>query len=264
MAQQGNNIFSKEDEKMAAFLKERNLDHANRVSAEVHPRNTLYTRFGKRALDLIIITPVILVLSPVYLVLALLNLIDMGKPILYKQTRYGYRGRHYNMLKFRSMKNITDSEGRQLPPSQRLTKYGRFIRKFSLDELPNMFNIFMGEMSIIGPRAVPIFYMERMSERHKMMSAVRPGLECPRMINIESDDEISNYHISFENSIWYVENISFATDVRMVFALVKMVFSMKERSRNAGGASYFAGYDDKGRAISTKLADKLYGDQIAE
>lgn len=260
MEKQGNNIFSKEEEQLAAFLRERNLDHANAIAKEVHPRDTFYTRYGKRLLDLIIITPVILVLLPVYLVLSILNLIDMGRPILYKQTRYGYQGKSYNMLKFRSMKNLVDSEGRQLPPSQRLTKYGRLIRKLSLDELPNLFNIFRGEMSIIGPRAVPIFYMERMTERHKMMSAVRPGLECPRVITIESDDEISDYLVTFENNIWYVENISLWTDIRMIFLLVKMVFSFKKRSHNANAASFFVGYDDKGRAISTKLAQKIYGD----
>lgn len=264
MEKQGNNIFSKEEEQMAAFLKEKNLEYANSIAAEVHPRNSFYTRFGKRALDLIIIIPIIIILSPVYLVLAILNLIDMGRPILYKQTRYGYKGRNYNILKFRSMKNAVDSEGRQLPPSQRLTAYGRFIRKYSLDELPNLFNILRGEMSIIGPRAVPIFYMERMTERHKMMSAVRPGLECPRVINIESDEEISNYMLTFENNIWYAENISFMTDVKMVLMLVKMVFTFKERSMHADAASFFVGYDDKGFAISTKLALAKYADQLEE
>lgn len=258
MEKQGNNIFSQKEEQMAAFLRERNLEYANRIAKEVHPRDTFYTRYGKRILDLIIITPIILVLLPVYLVLAIVNLIDMGSPILYKQTRYGYKGKSYNILKFRSMKNLVDSEGRQLPPSQRLTKYGKLIRKLSLDELPNLFNIFRGEMSIIGPRAVPIFYMERMTERHKMMSAVRPGLECPRVITIESDDEISNYMINFENNIWYVENVSLMTDIRLIFLLVKLVFSYKERTHHAGAASFFVGYDDKGRAISMKMAEKMY------
>jgi len=260
MAKQGNNIFSREEERMAAYLKKRNLKHANSVAQEVHPKDTFYTRYGKRAIDLVIIIPVIIVLLPVYLILSLINLVDLGKPIFYRQTRYGYKGQQYDIIKFRSMKNITDSEGRQLPPSQRLTKYGRFIRKVSLDELPNMINILKGEMSIIGPRAVPIFYMERMTERHKMMSAVRPGLECPCMISIESEDEISNYHITFENNIWYVENVSFMTDVKMIFKLVKTVFTYSVRSKHAAAASFFVGYDDKGRAISTKLAQKIYGD----
>lgn len=258
----GNNIFSKEEEQMALFLREKNLEYANKISAEVKPKDTLYTRYFKRVLDLIIITPIIVCLLPVYLVVAVLNLINLGKPILYKQTRYGYKGRYYEILKFRSMKNALTADGRQLPNSQRLTKYGRIIRKLSIDELPNLINIFKGEMSIIGPRAVPIFYMERMTDRHKMMSLVRPGLECPVVIDLKSDEEISNYYINFENNIWYVENVSFLTDVKMFFLLVKMVFTFKDRKKRAGGASFFVGYDDKGRAISMNLALKQYGDDM--
>lgn len=261
MKEKGNDIFSKEEELMAQFLKEKNLMHANQIATEVHPKNTFYTRYGKRVLDLIIITPVIVFLSPIYLILALLNLINMGTPIFYKQTRYGYRGKYYDIYKFRSMKNLYTNDGRQLSPDHRLTKYGKLIRKLSLDELPNLINIFRGEMSIIGPRGVPVFYMERMTERHKMMSAVRPGLECPRVISFEDKEDMSVYHINFENNIWYVENVSLMTDVRMIFLLIKLVFSYRERSHHASGASFFVGYDDKGRAISMSLAKNIYDEQ---
>lgn len=260
--EKGNNIFSEEEELMAQFLREKNLAYANKIAAEVNPKDTLYTRYVKRLLDLIIITPIIVCLLPVYLIVAILNLIFLGKPILYKQTRYGYKGKYYEILKFRSMNNAITSDGRQLPNEQRLTKYGRFIRKLSIDELPNLINIFRGDMSIIGPRAVPIFYMERMTERHKMMSLARPGLECPIMNEIESDDEVSNYFINFENNIWYIEHVSFLTDVRMFFLLIKMVFTFKERKKRANGASFFVGYDDKGRAISMNLAKKNYSSDM--
>lgn len=262
MAIQGNNIFSTEEEELASYLKMKNLEHANVVARTVHPKKTLYTKIGKRLVDLIIIIPVMIILSPIYIILAATNLIDMGKPILFKQTRYGYRGKNYNILKFRSMRNLVDAEGRQLPPDQRLTKYGRFIRKVSLDELPNFYNILKGEMSIIGPRAVPVFYLERMTERHKKMSEVRPGLECPIMINLKAGDNISKYEVIFENNIWYVENISLFTDVKMFFKLIKMVFSMGERTKHASAASFFVGYDEEGRALSLKLAYQLYKDQI--
>lgn len=258
MTEQGNNIFSKEEEEMAEFLRERNLDLANEIAGKVYPKNSLYSKYVKRFLDLIIVTPIIIILLPVYIILFVLTFFNLGEPVFYRQTRYGYQGRYYEILKFRSMKNAVNNEGRQLPSNQRLTKYGRFIRKLSLDELPNLINIFRGEMSIIGPRAVPIFYMERMTERHKMISAVRPGLECPQMINVEYDDEISNYMITFENNIWYVENISFMTDVKMFLLLIKMVFTFKERKKRAGGTSFFVGYDDKGRAISMNMAKKIY------
>lgn len=262
MEEKGNNIFSKEEEIIAEYLRNKNLENANSVSQEVTPKVSFYTKYGKRIIDLVVIIPVIILLIPVYIILTLLNYIDMGAPIIYKQTRYGYKGKTYNMLKFRSMKNILDSEGRQLSPNQRLTKYGRLIRKLSLDELPNLFNILKGEMSIIGPRAVPMVYAHNMSERHKMMSAVRPGLECPRVIEVENADKLSGYHICFENNIWYVENVSLLVDIKMFFLLIKMVFSIKQRSRNAGGASFFVGYDDKGYAISTTLAKKIYGEEF--
>lgn len=264
MQKQGNNIFSYREEQMAQLLREKNLDKANEMSAAVRPKVTFYSKYGKRLLDVLIVLPVIIALIPAYLVLAILTFFIHGNPIIYKQTRSGYKGRTFNILKFRSMKDATDKEGRQLPPEDRLTKYGRFIRKYSLDELPNLFNILKGEMSIIGPRAVPIFYYERMTQRHRELLNVRPGLECPRMVAIQSDDEISNYYITFENNIWYVENITLATDIKMVFKLVQMVFKMKERGKHAEAAAFFVGYDDKGRALGMKLAEKKYGNLLQE
>ena len=259
----GNNISSKEEEQIADYLRERTLDHANAISRPVNPRKTLYTCFGKRIIDLIIIVPALIVLSPLFLILTILNLIFMGRPVFFKQTRFGYKGKNYEMLKFRSMKNSLDKEGRQLPNEKRLTKYGRFIRKYSLDELPNLVNILRGEMSIIGPRAVPLFYKECMTERHKMMSAVRPGLECPRMIGFEWEGRVTDYHITFENNIWYVENISLLTDIKMIFKLIKMTFSLGERGKHAGALAYFVGYDDDGIALYTELAKEIYGDQMS-
>lgn len=255
---QGNNIFSADEEMMALFLREKNLDKANAMAASVKPNMNLYSKYGKRFLDLLITVPILVILSPIFGILAIANMIDLGKPILYRQTRYGYKGNNYDILKFRSMKNSADSDGRQLPPGARLTRYGRFIRKYSLDELPNLVNIVKGDMSIIGPRAVPVFYMERMTERHKKMAYVRPGLECPRMIKPELSSDISNYQITFENNIWYVENISFITDIRMFFRLIKMVFSFGERSKHADAGAFFVGYDGEGKAISMKLAKKKY------
>lgn len=255
---QGNNIFSADEEAMALFLKEKNLNNANAMASSVKPNINLYSKYGKRFLDLLITVPIVIILSPIFGILAIANIIDLGKPILYKQTRYGYKGNNYDILKFRSMKNSVDSDGRQLPPDKRLTRYGKFIRKYSLDELPNFINVVKGDMSIIGPRAVPVFYMERMTERHKQMTYVRPGLECPRMIKPELGSDISNYQSTFENNIWYVENISFVTDIRMIFRLIKMVFSLGERSKHADAASFFVGYDEEGRAISMKLAEKKY------
>ena len=264
MAVQGNNISSETDEKIAKFLKNRNLDKVNSMSKPVFPRQSFYSKYGKRMLDLAIVVPAIALLSPVYLTLSVLNYIKLGKPIFYVQTRYGYRNSFFDMLKFRSMKNATDAAGRQLPTEQRITKYGVFIRKYSLDELPNLFNILKGEMSIIGPRAVPVFYEECMSERHKMMSAVRPGLECPKMIKWPDNGLMTDYQMTFENNVWYVENISLKTDIRMFFKLIQTVLNMGERSEHAGALAYFVGYSEDGIALYPELALELYPNALTD
>ena len=254
----GNNIFSAEDEQMADFLKKRNLDYVNSISQPVHPKNSFYTRYGKRVLDLVIVIPATIILSPLFVILSVCNLLELGRPVFYRQTRTGYKGKYFDMIKFRSMKDAMDKKGRQLPGDQRLMSYGKFIRKLSLDELGNFFNIIKGDMSVIGPRAMPVFYRDRMSNRHNMRELVRPGLECPRMINLKEDD-VGEYHLQFENDIWYVENVSFLTDAKMVIALIKMVLS-PQRTYHAGSGTYFDGYNDEGIGLSYRLAKMEYPD----
>lgn len=247
------NLFSTDEEQAARYLRKKNLDRVNSLSKEVRPRVTLYTRVVKRMLDVIIAVPAFLFLLPFNAVFAICTFFDVGMPILYKQTRVGKNGKHFTIIKFRNMNEEKDSDGRLLPPSQRVTKFGRFMRKFSLDELLNFWSVIKGDMSIIGPRPQPVFVYERMSERHKLRSIVRPGLECPRVIHVENE-EIFKYQRTFENDVWYVENISFATDCKMIFMLVKMVFSLKKRENQASGNSitYFVGYDENGNAMSMR------------
>lgn len=251
-----NNNFSKEEEQLAEYIKRRNLEHTNEISAPVYPKNSIYAKYVKRILDFIIIVPALLVISPLLLLLSVLNLLVMGRPILYKQIRTGYKGKSFGMLKFRSMKDEIGPDGRLLPPSQRLTKYGKFIRKYSLDELPNLFNILRGDMSIIGPRPLPIEFEERYSERHKQRCLVRPGLECPC---IHSDNHVRLYQEQFENDIWYVENISFWVDVKMAFSLLRMVLNKKERGDHANvTGGNFIGYDEQGEAFSMRRIPEKY------
>lgn len=245
------NLVSMEEEKIAKLLREKNLAYTNKISRKVNVRNTIYTRYIKRLLDVVISFPIVIVLTPLNLFFALCTLIDVGRPIIYKQTRVGKDGKNFTLVKFRNMNNKTDQDGRLLPPSERVTKFGKFMRKFSLDELLNFWSVLKGDMSLIGPRPAPVFIYERMSDRHKMRCAVRPGLECPRVVKIDGED-ICKYQITYENDIWYVENISFFTDIKLFFLLVKMVFSFKRRAEQAEGhgVSYFVGYDEKGYAIS--------------
>lgn len=267
-------IVSEQEEQMAAFLRDRNLKMTNIKTNVALPVNSFYTRFGKRFLDIVISALVLLIILPLNLILAVLIYLDVGTPILYKQKRTGKDGKVFTMVKFRSMNNQCDEKGALLPASQRVTKFGRFMRELSFDELPNFWNVLKGDMSIIGPRPYPEFFTERMSERHKCRHFVRPGLECPKMISLPSENE-RKYQVKLENDIWYVENISFINDIKMCFKLVGMVISFDTRKKHAGVLSYFVGYDDEGYALGSHEAaefiqqianegikDELYGDQV--
>lgn len=243
-------LVSSEEEQVARLLREKNLDHKNAISLPVHPKDTFYTRYGKRILDIVISFPAFIILLPVNLILGIGTLLDVGSPVFYKQTRVGKDGKPFVLVKYRNMNNKTDSDGKLLPPSQRVTSYGKFVRKLSLDELLNFWSVLKGDMSIIGPRPLPVFIYERMCERHKMRTAVRPGLECPRVIHVPGE-EICKFQQTFENDIWYVENVSLKQDIRMLFRLLKMTFTMGKRGQQATGKgiSYFVGYNKDGIAI---------------
>lgn len=244
-------LASGEETRAAAYLREHFLDKTNRESEPVHPRNTLYTRRIKRILDVLIALPAFVLLLPANLIIGICTFFDVGRPVFFRQTRVGMNEKPFTMVKFRNMNEKRDPDGKLLPPSQRTTKFGRLIRKLSLDELLNFWSVLKGDMSVIGPRPQPVFIHERMSVRHRMRTAVRPGLECPRMIHVP-EEETYKYHRTFENDIWYVENVSFLLDLKMVLALVRMAFSFGQRGKQAGGkgVSYFTGYNEKGQAMS--------------
>lgn len=246
-------LVSCEEDRLVSFLRERNFEHANSVAEAVNPRRNLYSRYGKRALDFMIALVVLLVTLPFNAVFGILTFFDVGRPVLYKQERTGLDGKTFVMVKFRNMNEKRDGEGNLLPASERVTRFGRFMRKYSLDELLNFWSVLKGDMSIIGPRPYPTFFTDRMTDRHKMRHAVRPGIECPKMISLPNEAE-RLYNIKLENDIWYVENISFRNDLRMVGKLFSMVFNFKVRGTHAGSLSYFVGYDDDGFALGTREA----------
>ena len=252
------NLASSEEAWAADYLRERFLEETNEKSAPVHPKKTIYTRFVKRFFDILISLPAFIVLLPFNFLFGICTFLDVGHPIFYRQTRMGMNEKPFVMVKFRNMNEKKDKDGKLLPPSQRVTKFGKFMRKLSLDELLNFWFVLKGDMSIIGPRPQPVFIHERMSERHKMRTAVRPGLECPRMIHTPEED-VFKYNRTFENDIWYVENVSLPLDIKMIWALVKMVFSFGKRGDQAQGKgiTYFIGYNEKGQAMSLKNYRKL-------
>ena len=180
-------------------------------------RRSVYTIFIKRVLDILLSGLAILVLSPLLLVIAILELVFHGRPVLFAQERPGLHGKIFKVYKFRSMTNETDEDGNLLPEEQRATKFGRFIRRFSLDELPELFCIFTGKMSIIGPRPLLVRYLPLYTPRHMMRHEVRPGFACVPLKPIKT----WTWNDQFENDIWYIEHCSFLVDVKMLFAVAR-------------------------------------------
>lgn len=198
------------------------------------PKNSIYSKYIKRLLDIILSGGAILVLSPVLLVLCILELIYHGRPVVFVHKRPGKDGKLFDMYKFRSMTNEKDENGVLLHASKRITPFGRFIRRYSLDELAGLFNILNGTMSIIGPRPLLVDYLPLYNERHKYRHSVRPGLACWRVDGGEDvTAESWTWNIQFESDIYYVENVSFWLDVKMVLKTIKVVFAKNEMRTNS-------------------------------
>ena len=180
-------------------------------------KRTIYTVVIKRALDILLSGLAIVVLSPIFLLLSVLELIYHGHPILYSQDRPGLHGKIVKVYKFRSMTNEKDENGELLPSEKRLTSFGRFIRRLSLDELPELFCIFTGKMSIIGPRPLLVRYLPLYTERHMHRHDIRPGFACVPLKPMKT----WTWNDQFENDIWYIENCSFLVDIKMIFAVAR-------------------------------------------
>lgn len=198
------------------------------------PKQTLYSKYIKRMLDVILSGMAIVALSPVLLVIYVCELIFHGAPVLYVDRRPGKNGEIFRMYKFRSMSNAKDENGELLHPSERITKFGRLLRRTSLDELAGLFNVFNGTMSIIGPRPLMIDYLPLYNDRHKYRHSVRPGLACWDLNKSSALTAASwTWNAQFESDIYYVENISFWLDVKMVLKTVKVIFSKSEMRTNS-------------------------------
>ena len=232
------------------------LDYVNSISESVTPRNTFYTRFVKRTIDIVVSLVVLIITFPINLIIGIITVFDVGFPIFFKQERVGKDGKIFRIIKFRNMKNTKDEKGELLPASERVTKFGRFVRKTSLDELLNFWSILKGDMSLIGPRPLVPEYYHRYSDRHKMRLAVRPGLECPPRKKL---GHIWSWQEQFENDVWYVEHVSFKVDCLMVVRLVQFALNRKNSSSRAvAGRGTFMGYDLEGNAINLDGVPKDY------
>jgi undecaprenyl phosphate N,N'-diacetylbacillosamine 1-phosphate transferase len=180
----------------------------------------MYKRFIKRGLDFILSLAGIIVLSPVFLVLALLVRCKLGSPVLFRQERPGKDEKIFTLCKFRTMTDKKDAAGKLLPDSQRLTKFGKFLRAASLDELPELFNILKGDMSIIGPRPLLVSYLPYYTEEERLRHHVRPGLTGLAQV---SGRNFIDWDSRMEKDVEYVKNLSFAMDVKVLWLTVETV-----------------------------------------
>lgn len=180
----------------------------------------MYDRVVKRCLDLILSGMALVMLSPVYLALAVLVRVKLGSPVLFSQERPGRHGKIFRMYKFRSMTDKRDAEGNLMPDEYRMTRFGTALRATSLDELPELWNIFKGDMSIVGPRPLLVRYLPRYNERQRRRHDVRPGLTGWAQVN--GRNAIS-WEQKFEYDVEYVEKESFLFDVKIILMTVGKV-----------------------------------------
>ena len=254
-------LTKKQRWQIADLMAQDRLKALNAQCETVKVRDTFYTHYAKRVLDIFFSSIALLVTAPINIVLGIITYFDVGRPIFFCQERTGKDGKSFYIIKFRNMTNEKDERGELLPPAQRVTKFGKFVRKTSLDELLNFWSILKGDMSIIGPRPLVPEYVHRYNARHRQRLSVRPGLECPPH-NMKQD--VCTWQQQFENDVWYVENISFLTDCKMLINLFRLAIDRKStKVRAAAGRGVFMGYDKNGQAISLKDVPQEYIDRVA-
>lgn len=183
-------------------------------------KKTIYQKYIKRLLDIVLSLFAIIILSPLLLILYTLVRFKLGSPAIFAQERPGKDEKIFKLYKFRSMTNQKDSYGNLLPDEQRLTSFGRKLRSTSLDELPELFNILKGDMSIVGPRPLLVDYLDLYNEKQKHRHDVRPGLTGLAQINGRNT---LSWEDRFDKDIKYIEIISFIVDLKIIFDTFKVV-----------------------------------------
>ena len=183
-------------------------------------KKTFYQLFGKRILDILLSGIALIVFSPIILIVGILVRIKLGSPIIFKQERPGKSEKIFSMYKFRTMTDERDHNGEYLPDEIRLTKFGKTLRATSLDELPELWNILKGDMSIVGPRPLLVEYLPLYSEKQRKRHNVRPGLTGLAQVN--GRNAIS-WEEKFDLDVYYVDKISFFNDLIIIIQTCKKV-----------------------------------------
>ncbi len=185
----------------------------------------MYRNCMKRCLDFLLSLCGLILLSPVLLILAVLVRVKLGSPVLFKQERPGRNEKIFTLCKFRTMTDEKDEKGNLLPDAVRLTKFGKFLRGTSLDELPELFNILKGDMSIVGPRPLHVSYLPYYSERERLRHSVRPGLTGLAQV---SGRNYIDWDRRLAKDVEYVENLSFRMDMKVLWMTVQTVLGHTE------------------------------------
>jgi len=180
----------------------------------------MYLTSGKRLFDLVLGIPTLIVLSPVLCVLALLVRMKLGSPVLFCQERPGLNGKPFILYKFRTMTDARDAQGNLFPDAERLTPFGRLLRKYSLDELPEFFNVFKGDMSLVGPRPLLMQYLNRYTPEQMRRHEVKPGITGWAQVN--GRNAIS-WEEKFRLDVWYVDNWSVTLDLKILLMTMAKV-----------------------------------------
>lgn len=178
-------------------------------------------KFLKRIIDIVISLIALIVLSPIILVLIILIYFKLGSPVFFVQERIGKDNKVFKMIKFRTMKDIKDKDGNMLPDDVRLTKFGKALRSLSLDELPELFNIIKGDMSLIGPRPLLVEYLPLYNEEQIRRHDMLPGLTGWAQINGRNS---INWTEKFKLDVWYIDNWSLLLDIKIFFKTIYKVF----------------------------------------
>lgn len=187
----------------------------------------------KRIMDIVVSALGLFLLSPVIIVTCFLVRCYLGGPVFFRQVRPGFEGKPFEMLKFRTMLDATDASGCPLPDSERLTKFGRFLRASSLDELPGLINVLKGDMSVVGPRPLLIAYLPLYSAEQNRRHLVRPGVTGLAQV---SGRNALSWEEKFKLDVWYVDNQSLLLDLKIIILTFKKVF-LREGINQEGQAT---------------------------
>lgn len=202
----------------------------------------MYRGFFKRMLDAGISCLLLVLLFPLLIVLFVLVRLFLGKPVLFRQQRPGLQEKPFFILKFRTMNHRRDSSGVLLSDRQRLTRFGKLLRSASLDELPALFNVLMGDMSLVGPRPLLMAYLPFYSERQKQRHTLRPGITGWAQVNGRNT---LGWTERFELDVWYAEHCSFLLDLKILFLTMIRVF--RREGISAPGQATMSRFDDECR-----------------